>query len=306
MNAIRSFLVATYLLMWVFPAQGDVWIGMSKGELIEELGSPNARLAVGPKELYQYSDGRRVEVVDDRVTHLVGFPKEMIVVKPQKSVSEPPKASTAYAQKKPAISTNPRPFVDFKAAKAENKETFTLQSPEEGATAASDGESKLSAFLNSDQATTAYLFGGGILLCALAAWIVAVIRRKRAAERAQFKVGKADPKLPPFLKSTPVEKPSLLDPRGDTSELRAQRLAARDDPTSMGLSIRGPIGEDYNPYGPRTQLVGNINAPENNPAYATKKEPRKPSRKPATPASVVPEPATPEPEKKSGLKLKTE
>lgn len=52
---------------------------MPKGELFKELGAPISNLAAGPKELHNFSDGRKVEVLNGRVAAFSGFPQESII-----------------------------------------------------------------------------------------------------------------------------------------------------------------------------------------------------------------------------------
>ena len=52
---------------------------MPKGELFKELGAPISTLAAGPKELHNFSDGRKVEVLNGRVAAFSGFPQESII-----------------------------------------------------------------------------------------------------------------------------------------------------------------------------------------------------------------------------------
>ncbi len=274
---------------------------MTKGELYDTLGVPDSSLVAGPKEVHQYPDGKRVNIVNGRVVGLAGFPEDGIAAPRSSSDKELPKASTAYTRAQEPKKTH-RPFVDFDAVKEGRSESFTLKGAESDAAIASTWEE----FLNSDKAPTFFILGGGVIACAVIWMIVAAINHRRAARIAANPIGKADSELPPFLKSTPIEKYSLLDPRGDTSELREERLAMRDDPNSMGLSIRGPIYQDYDPYGPRTQLVGNINAPQSNPAYAAaKSQSRKPARRRNTASDIKTE-AERESQKESSLKLKSQ
>ena len=111
---------------------------MPKGELFKELGAPISTLAAGPKELHNFSDGRKVEVLNGRVAAFSSMGAKT------KRVSE---------------------FNDFKAIENTPKETFNLSNNPENTNAAN----KLHDFLESNKATTLCILGGEIAACLIIA-----------------------------------------------------------------------------------------------------------------------------------------
>lgn len=59
------------------------------------------------------------------------------------------------------------------------------------------------------------------------------------------------------------------DPRGDTTELREERLAMREDPNSLGLSIRATPYQDFNSTELRGPLVSQAKESGFNAAYSS-------------------------------------
>jgi len=253
----------------------EIWIGMSKGELLKELGPPKSTLAVGPKELHDYGDRKRVEILNDRVTVLSGFDEDMIIAVKQSKEADTVMASTAYASTAQRAK-RASDFVDFNALEKAPEETFTLSS----SSASSSKEDRLKELIKS-KATTLYVLGGGLLTCILIGIAVSVARSKKKIPLEESHIGKSDPVLPPFLQSTPTEKPSLSDPRGDMSELREERLAQRDDPNSLGLSIKASPYQDFDPSMPRMPLVNSEDVASGNAAYTSESKASNVSRKPA-------------------------
>lgn len=137
---------------------------MPKGELFKELGAPILTLAAGPKELHNFSDGRKDEVLNERVAAFSGFPQESIIEVKQAAKEEAPKASTAYSRKG-AKAKRASEFNDFKAIENTPKETFTLSNNPKNTNVAN----KLPDFLESNKATTFYILGEGIAACLIVA-----------------------------------------------------------------------------------------------------------------------------------------
>lgn len=276
---------------------------MQKGELFQELGAPNSSLAAGPKELHHFNDGRRVEVLNDRVVGFSGFPEGEIIEVKQSAGKEEAKASTAYANTG-VKAKRASEFIDFNALENTPKETFTLTNSTETPTAASWYQD----FMGANKATTFYILGGGLGVCLVVSMIISFARRRKIVPLEEPPTDKADFELPPFLQSTPTEKPTLNDPRGDTSELREERLAQREDPNSLGLSIRATPYQDFDSTVPRGPLVSTAEAAGGNPAYssgsnvATEVAPSKPVRKTRGSAPKVSEPVA---KRSSSLKLES-
>lgn len=284
--------------------EAEIWIGMQKGELFHELGAPSSSLAAGPKELHHFSDGRRVEILNDQVVSISGFSDEEVIVVTQKTEKETVKASTAYADSA-AKTKRASEFIDFKVLENAPKETFTISNSKEKLI----DRNRIEDFLKSNKATTLYVLGGGIVACLFIGILISYFRSRKAVPLEESPVGKADHELPPFLQSTPTEKPSLNDPRGDMSELREERLSQREDPDSLGLSIRATPYQDFDSSLPRGRLVSTVIAAGSNPAYAsgsnaaTATASSKPTRKTRGSAPKVSEPAT---KRKSSLKLESD
>ncbi len=275
---------------------------MQKGELFKELGAPNSSLAAGPKELHNFGDGRRVEILNDRVVSISGFSDDEIIEVKQSTEKEAAKASTAYASTG-AKAKRASEFIDFKVLENAPKETFTLSNSNEKLI----DENRIKDFLKSNKATTLYILGGGIVACIVIGFLIRYFRFRKVVPLEESSIGTADHPLPPFLQSSPSEKPSLNDPRGDMSELREERLAQREDPDSLGLSIRATPYQDFDSTLPRGPLVSTVNAAGGNPAYssgsnaATAAASSKPARKTRGSAPKVKDPA-----KKSKPSLKLE
>lgn len=272
--AARLALIAILAVSTPLSLNADIWIGMSKGELLKELGPPNSTLAVGPKELHDYGDRKTVEILNDRVIALSGFDESIIIEVKQSAKSDTVKASTAYANTANRAK-RASDFVDFKALKKTPEETFTLSS----SSTSTPNENRLKELLNS-KATTFYILGGGLVACVLIGITVSLLRSRKKVPLKDSHIGQSDHILPPFLQSTPTEKPSLTDPRGDMSDLREERLAQRDDPDSMGLSIKASPYQDFDPSIPRMPLVNSENAPNGNAAYSPESQASNVSRKP--------------------------
>ncbi len=274
---------------------------MPKGELLRELGPPTSTLAAGPKELHHYGEGKTVEILNERVVALTGFDdRQIIQVKPTKE-PETAKASTAYTDA-PKRARRASEFVDFKTLEDAPKETFTLSSSK----AQSPAENHRFERLLDVSPTTLYILGGGLAACLIIGLVANFSRSRTKVPLESPSVSKADPPLPTFLQSSPSEKPSLTDPRGDMSELREQRLAQRDDPDSMGLSIKASPYVDFDPSQPKIPLVTHANPAQPNPAYSSASndasEPSKPSRKTRGPG---PKPDETSEKRGSSLKLQS-
>ena len=104
--------------------------------------------------------------------------------------------------------------------------------------------------------------------------LIAIILKCRSATKKKMHIGKAESEVPPFLKSKPQEKPSLLDPHEPPKLRSGEPKTIQRSPESRELSIRGPICQDYdpdyNPNAPRRQLVGANTAPKNNEACSSR------------------------------------
>lgn len=257
-------LIALLFLFTALNLEAEVWVGMKKGELLKELGAPQSSLTAGPKELHRYSDGRRVEILNDRVTELIGFPPDSIIEVKKPIDLNTAKASTAYADATPAVKKSSE-FVDFNTLKATKPEDFTLSSSHKELEPAN----RVEKLLGTNKATTLYVLGGGIIGCIFAGFLISVARWRKAVNQNEKRTEVADHELPPFLNSTPIEKPTIQDPRGETSKRREERLAQRDNPDTLGLSIRASPYQDFDPTIPKVPLVSSLNSAGANPAYNT-------------------------------------
>ncbi len=270
-------LSSTNLLVWVLRAalfglvfsfsninlRAEIWVGMKKGELFKELGAPISSLTAGPKELHQFSDGRRVEILNDQVVGFSGFPEGTIIEVKQSINEEGSKASTAYSTAA-AKAKRASEFIDFNNLDNAPEESFTLSASSND----SKAENKPQGFLESNEAATLYILGGGIAACAIIGIAISFSRSRKTVALAAEPATDFNREIPPFLQSTPLERPSLLDPRGDMSELREERLSMREDPNSLGLSIRATPYQDFDSTELRGPLVSQVKESGANPAYS--------------------------------------
>jgi len=83
---------------------------MPKGELFKELGAPISNLAAGPRELHNFSDERKVEVLNGRVAAFSGFPQESIieVKQPAQKRQQPTLAREQKPKGAPSLTTSMR------------------------------------------------------------------------------------------------------------------------------------------------------------------------------------------------------
>lgn len=255
-----------------------IWVGMTKAELLQELGPPSATLAVGNHEILDYGGGRKAQFLNGRVFKLTGFPESMISEGQAPDPLDSARASTAYSNSESTSrQSNQNAFVDF-GSQNQREETFTLSSSKSDSAEAPspsirDRIELLIASIKSMDSQTLALRGCGIGAGIAFSILIAVVLKRRSAAKRRMSIGKADSELPPFLKSKPQEKPSILDPREPPKLRSGERKAIQKDPESRGLSIRGPIYQDYDPdydpNAPRRQLVGAHTAPKNNEAYSS-------------------------------------
>lgn len=272
---------------------------MPKGELFKELGAPISTLAAGPNELHNFSDGRKVEVLNGRVAASSGFPQESIIEVKQPAKDETPKASTAYSSTG-AKAKRASEFIDFKAIENTPKETFTLSNNPKNTNVAN----KLHDFLESNKATTLYILGGGNAACLIIA--ISFSRSRKLIPLDSESEPSFNREIPPFLQSTPQARPSLGDPRGDTTELREERLAMGEDPNSLGLSIRATPYQDFDSTELRGPLVSQAKESGVNAAYSSAGNvtttSNKPTRKTRDNAPKVEQPVA---KRSSSLKLES-
>lgn len=295
-------------LICCLTTQAAIWVGMTKAELLQELGPPNTTLAVGNREVLDYGGSRKAQFLNGRVFKLTGFPESMISEVQAPDPIENARASTAYSPPPTSTSQNKQNgFVDFGAINNQQEETFTLSSPEPDTSetvspSIRDRIEPLIAYIESMDRQTLTLRGCGIGASVAFAILIILTLKRRSAAKKRMRVGEADSKLPPFLKSKPQEKPSILDPREPPKLRGGERKAIQKNPESRGLSIRGPIYQDYDPdydpNAPRRQLVGANTAPKNNEAYSGA------ASHSADGDSQTQEPNSPGTEKSSPLKLK--
>jgi len=252
---------------------------MTKAELLQELGPPNTTLALGNREVLDYGGSRKAQFLYGRVFKLTGFPESMISESQAPDPLESARASTAYSP--PTTSTSQakqNAFIDFGSMNNQRQETFTLSSSKPDSTetispSIRDRIEPLMTYIESMDRQTLTLRGCGIGASVAFAILITIILKRRSAEKKKMHIGKADSELPSFLKSKPKEKPSLLDPREPPKLKSGERKNTQKNPESRGLSIRGPIYQDYDPdfdpNAPRRQLVGANTAPRNNEAYSS-------------------------------------
>ncbi len=283
---------------------------MAKAELLEELESPNATLGVENREVLDFGGGRKAQFLNGRVFKLTGFPESMISEGQAPDPLESAHASTAYSPPTPtANQNNQNSFVDFSSINDQRQESFTLSSSNASGTTPNptslsirDRIEPLITYLKAMDQQALVLRGCGIGAGIALAILAGVILKRRSDAKKKMRIGKADSELSPFLKSKPQEKPSILDPREPPKLRGGEGKAVKKDPESRGLSIRGPIYQDYDPdydpNAPRRQLVGAHTAPKNNSADSSA-----PAESTAS-DTESPEPAPIEAEKSSSLKLK--
>jgi len=284
-----------------FNLQAEIWIGMQKGELFKELGAPISTLAAGRKELHNFTVGRKVEILDGRVVAFSGFPEESIIEVEQPTNAETPKASIAYTSSG-AKPQRPSEFIDFKAIEDTPQGTSTLSNAPDSANVAN----KLQDFLESNKATTLYILGGGVAACLIIAIAISFSRSRKAIPLETESEPSFNREIPPFLQSTPQERPSLNDPRGDTTDLREERLAMREDPNSLGLSIRATPYQDFDSTELRGPLVSQAKESGVNAAYSNFGDVTTTSAKPTRKTrDNVPKVDQPSKKRSSSLKLES-
>ena len=253
---------------------------MTEAELLQELGPPAATLAVGNREVLDYGGGRKAQFLNGRVFKLTGFPESVISEEQAPDPLEDARASTAYSlPTSSANHNNQNDSVDFGSINNQREETFTLSSSHSSETTSktspsiSDRIQPLITYVESMDRQTLTLRGCGIGAAFAFVILTGVFLKRRSAAKKKMRIGKADSELPPFLKSKPQEKPSILDPREPPKLRSGESRVIQKDPESRGLSIRGPIYRDYDPdyapNAPRRQLVGAHTAPNNNTAYSS-------------------------------------
>ena len=100
-HCILSVLLA---LICCLTTHAAIWVGMTKAELLQELGPPTATLALGNREVLDYGGGRKAQFLNGRVFKLTGFPESMISEGQAPDPLEDARTSTAYSP--PTSSTN--------------------------------------------------------------------------------------------------------------------------------------------------------------------------------------------------------
>ncbi len=246
---------------------------MSKAELVVEIGYPKSSLQLGNKELHLYEESRKVEIVDDRVVTLTGFPESMInasEIVPQATVPkiiEPPEE----------LPVAPEPA----------KESITLNSE-----TIQDSESKSVLQLINEFSPQSYAIGGGTLIVLL---IALIILKRSHKEIEQEHSGKTIDAPSPFENPKPAREPVRIEYKDDDPSSDKER-PPKADPERSALSIRDRSTRSSEVQISRKPLVrsGATSAPE--PAS-------KPTSKPIVPAVENSEPS-PETDNSSRLKLR--
>ena len=282
---------------------------MTKAELLQELGPPRATLGAGNREVLDYGSGRKAQFLNGRVFNLVGFPDSIVS---EGQVPDPIKtARTSTERSAPTTSANinsQNAFVDFDSINNQRKETFTLSSsnsseaPPNSSPSIRERIQPLITYVTTMDRQTLTLRGFGIGASFALAILTSLILKRRSASKKKSQTRETDSELPPILAPKLQEKPSILDQREPPKLRSGESRTTRKDPVGHGLSIRGPIYQDYDPdydpNAPRRQLVGAHTAPKNNNAYSS-------AHAQSSVGEPEPQESTPsESQKSSSLKLK--